>query len=64
MHVHTYTHAQMHTHFLFGLPCSVIDFFVPTAEKLLASDQPSRVLAASLAALAGVLIAEQCFCVT
>ena len=54
----------MHTHFLFGLPCSVIDFFVPTAEKLLASDQPSRVLAASLAALAGVLIAEQCFCVT
>ena len=32
---------------------SVIGFFVPTAERLLASGQPARVLAASLAALAG-----------
>lgn len=40
-------------------PCSVIDFFVPTADKLLASDQPARVLAASLAALAGFRAAPQ-----
>uniref|UniRef100_A0A6S8LJW3 RNA helicase n=1 Tax=Dunaliella tertiolecta TaxID=3047 RepID=A0A6S8LJW3_DUNTE len=38
---------------------SVIDFFVPTADKLLASDQPARVLAASLAALAGFRAAPQ-----
>lgn len=31
----------------------VIDFFIPAAEKLLSSDQPSRVLAAALAALGG-----------
>lgn len=31
----------------------VIEFFVPAAEKLLASPQPTRVLAAALAALAG-----------
>jgi ATP-dependent RNA helicase DDX21 len=31
----------------------VVDFFVPAAERLLASEQPSRVLAAALAALAG-----------
>lgn len=31
----------------------VIDFFVPAAEKLLGAPQPSRVLAAALAALGG-----------
>jgi len=31
----------------------VIDFFVPAAERLLASDQPSRVLAAALASMSG-----------
>ncbi|KAI8476815.1 MAG: P-loop containing nucleoside triphosphate hydrolase protein [Monoraphidium minutum] len=31
----------------------VIDFFVPAAEKLLAAGQPSRVLAAALAAMSG-----------
>lgn len=37
----------------------VIDFFIPAAEKLLASDQPSRVLAAALAALSGFRAAPQ-----
>lgn len=37
----------------------MIDFFVPTAERLLNSDQPARVLAASLAALAGFRSAPQ-----
>ncbi|GIL46032.1 hypothetical protein Vafri_3126 [Volvox africanus] len=31
----------------------VVEFFVPAAERLLSSEQPSRVLAAALAALAG-----------
>ncbi|KAG2428695.1 hypothetical protein HXX76_011400 [Chlamydomonas incerta] len=31
----------------------VIDFFVPAAERLMSSEQPSRVLAAALAAMAG-----------
>lgn len=31
----------------------VIDWFVPAAEKLLSSDQPTRVMAAALAALSG-----------
>jgi len=37
----------------------VIDFFVPAAEKLLASPTPSRVLAAALAALGGFRRAPQ-----
>lgn len=32
---------------------SVIEFFIPAAERLLSSDQPSRVLAAALASMAG-----------
>jgi ATP-dependent RNA helicase DDX21 len=32
---------------------AVVDFFVPAAEKLLASEQPSRVLAAALANMSG-----------
>ena len=31
----------------------MIDFFVPAAEKLLSSEQPSRVLAAALASMSG-----------
>ncbi len=31
----------------------MVEFFVPAAERLLSSEQPSRVLAAALAALAG-----------
>ncbi|GFH20145.1 uncharacterized protein HaLaN_17222 [Haematococcus lacustris] len=38
---------------------SIINFFVPAAEKLLGSEQPSRVLAAALAALGGFRRAPQ-----
>jgi hypothetical protein len=38
---------------------SVIDFFIPAAERLLSSEQPSRVLAAALAALGGFRRAPQ-----
>jgi ATP-dependent RNA helicase DDX21 len=41
---------------------SVIDFFMPAAERLIASPQPERVLAAALAAMSGFRSVEVLLC--